>query len=68
MATEELDHRGGCSCGWRGPWRLTNDDANLDVAEHYRQTGHQITDFQYREVKITPDDDDLMPFERNKKT
>lgn len=59
--SNELDHRGGCSCGWQGPWRLTEAEAHADMHEHHRQTRCQLTTFEFKETE-----DDLMPFERGK--
>lgn len=59
--SDGLDHRGGCSCGWLGPWRLTDAEAHEDMHEHHRQTRCQLTTFEFKEAE-----DDLMPFERAK--
>lgn len=37
-----IEARGACSCGWRGSWRTTQTDANLDVKTHCLATGHQV--------------------------
>lgn len=50
----KIEHRGGCSCGWRGPWRRTDADAKHDKHQHCAATGHRDPD---------PDTSDLMPHE-----
>ena len=55
------DARGSCSCGWSGPWRSTDVDADHDVKKHCAETG-------CKPVSIGGDDligDDLMPHERD---
>lgn len=34
-----IQHRGECSCGWRGEARLVSSDAGLDVKRHCAETG-----------------------------
>lgn len=63
--SDEPNERGACSCGWRGPWRTSDDAVQQDIREHCAATGSCEPGVAAVE---DPADDELMPHERRKKS